>query len=696
MTEAEALKNEGNALRAAGDLVGAAQRYRRAVSLDPAYGPALYNLAVLLQDERRFAEAAELFRRCIALDPRDRDALFRLGLSLAALGSHADALEAYRSALSVDPGNPLLWLEAGRVHRALGRRSEARDCLRRAVEHAPRHAETHNLLGRVCEEGGDLDEAVRHYAQASILQPGDAAYLNNLGCALALAGSLEAAAAKLREAVALDPGNGDGYRNLAEVCSALGRREEALAAYQAAYALQPEDAAVAAGLLSALQFVCDWSRLDELCAVRRRAVRDPGAAHIDPFGLLSIPVTRSEQLQGARAYAARLSGALAVEREGLGFRIARTPRKKLRIGYLSADFHAHATAHLTAELFELHDRARFEIHAYSHGPDDGSPMRKRLVDAFARFTDIARLSHAEAARAIFRDGIDILVDLKGYTAHARTQIVALRPAPIQVNYLGYPGSMGADFIDYIIGDRVVTPAEHAADYSEKIVRVSGCYQVNDRKRVVGAVPPRERLGLPAGAMVFFCFNQSYKILPEAFESWMRLLSGAPESVLWLLDWNASATANLRREAAARGVDPARLVFAPLLPQAGHLARIGAADLLLDTLPYNAHTVASDALWCGVPVLTLPGETFASRVAASQLTAARMPELIARSRAEYEAIALRLAANGAERAALRERLAQAKHACALFDAPAFTRDLEAAYERMWERHAAGRPPADIDL
>jgi predicted O-linked N-acetylglucosamine transferase (SPINDLY family) len=416
---------------------------------------------------------------------------------------------------------------------------------------------------------------------------------------------------------------------------------------------------------------------------------------VGPFGLLSIPSSRAEQLQCARNQARRFARLAAADRGRLGFKFSRARKARLRIGYLSSDLQAHATAYLMAELFELHDRGRFEVIAYSYAPDDGSAMRARLLRAFDRFADIAALSHADAARAIHGDGVDILVDLKGYTANARTEILALRPAPIQVSFVGYPGTMG-DFADYLVGDRVVTPPAHAAGYSEKIVRLPGCYLPNDRKRAVGETPSRRDLGLPVGAGVFFCFNQPYKILPDTFSAWMRILDAAPRSVLWLLDWNPEATRNLQREAASRGVDPARLIFAPLLAQREHLGRTAAADLLLDTLPYNAHTVASDALWCGVPVLTCPGETFASRVAASQLTAAGMPEMIMPSMAEYEARAVRLAREPAELAALRRKLAHQRDGCALFDTPAFVRSLERGFTRMWDDYAAGRPLSDIDL
>jgi predicted O-linked N-acetylglucosamine transferase (SPINDLY family) len=694
-TEAETFKNQGNAHRAAGDLDEARASYRRALQVDPNYPAALYNLGALLQETGRFGDAEQCFRRLSALDRKDRDALFRLGLVLAAQGRHADAAEAYEETLGLDPANPLLWLELANARKALGQGDAAIHCLSRALEIEPKLSEAHNVLGMLLQDEGSLDQAIEHYRSATALGTTEAAYFNNLGCALGLKGSLDEAVSSLRRAIELQPKDVHAHRNLAEIYGLQGRRDLAARSFAAAYELSPDDPRAAADLLFGMQYLCDWSRFDELCRARRASLYAP-EARTDPFSLLSIPSTRSEQLACARSHARGINALVAADRDALGFAFSRRPGKKLRIGYLSADLHEHATAHWTAELFELHDRERFEVVAYSYGPDDGSPMRARLRRAFDRFVDVSLLSHAEAARTIHGDQIDILIDLKGYTTNARTQITALRPAPIQVSFVGYPSTMGADFIDYLVGDRIVTPPEHAADYSEKLVRVTGCYQVNDRKRAVGETPSRRELGLPEQRMVFFCFNQSYKILPDTFASWMRILVAAPQSVLWLLDWHPDATRNLRREAADRGIDPQRLVFAPLLPHRQHLGRIAAADLLLDTLPYNAHTVASDALWCGVPVLTRPGETFPSRVAASQLTAVGMPELIAPSVSEYEAIATRLAHDRAEVDALRKKLARNKASCALFYTPAFVRDLEKAFERMWRTYIAGHPPAAIDL
>jgi hypothetical protein len=367
---------------------------------------------------------------------------------------------------------------------------------------------------------------------------------------------------------------------------------------------------------------------------------------------------------------------------------------RVRIGYLSSDFHEHATSRLVAEMIERHDRSRFEVTLYSFGIDDASAMRRRMIGAGERFVDLREASSRAMADRIRADGIDILVDLKGYTFGARTAVFAYRPAPIQVNFLGFPGSLGAAFYDYVVTDPVVTPQSAAADYDEKFAFLPDCYQPNDSQRAVGAVPTRASCGLPEQGFVFCCFNNTYKITPDLFDRWCSLLRQVEGSVLWLLDANLQAKESLLREGAARGIAPERFVFAPKLASEEHLARLTLADLVLDTLPYNAHTTASDALWVGVPVVTCPGQTFAARVAASLLTAVGLTETIAASLDHYEAIALRLARDPAGLAALKARLAQARTASALFDSGRFAANLESLYQRMFDRWTAGAAPAHL--
>jgi predicted O-linked N-acetylglucosamine transferase (SPINDLY family) len=368
---------------------------------------------------------------------------------------------------------------------------------------------------------------------------------------------------------------------------------------------------------------------------------------------------------------------------------------KIRIGYVSGEFRHQATSVLIGELFELHDRGRFELIAFDNGGDDASVLRGRIERAFSEIVSIARLGDREAAMAIRDRKIDLLINLNGYFGRERQRVFSFRPCPIQVSYLGFPGTLGAPYIDYILADPQVIPESHHAFYTEKVVRLPDTYQVNDRKRVIAQrVPTRAELGLPAAGFVFCCFNNNYKITPRTFDIWMRLLSGVPGSVLWLLEGNAAAVRNLRQEAQRRGVNPERLVFAPRMNLPEHLARHRQADLFVDTLPCNAHTTASDALWAGLPLLTCTGGTFAGRVSASLLHAAGLPELVTDSLDAYEARARELATAAGELAAIRARLERNRSTCPLFDTERFRRHIESAYITMWERWQRGMPPASF--
>jgi predicted O-linked N-acetylglucosamine transferase (SPINDLY family) len=409
--------------------------------------------------------------------------------------------------------------------------------------------------------------------------------------------------------------------------------------------------------------------------------------------LLALSSTPEEQLACARRFAAKIAAGAAqilVRREP-------QPAERIRLGYLSFDFRQHAVAVLIAGLIECHNRRHFEVIGYSYGPDDGSAMRTRLAAAFDRFVDVSGMSSRRAAEVINEDAVDILIDLTGYTGYSRAEIVAYRPAPIQVNYLGNPGTMGADFIDYIIVDPFVVPVDQQPFYTERLVQLPHCYQPIDAARLVaGSAQSRTQCGLPEEDFVFCCFNTSYKITPAFFDIWMRLLNAVPGSVLWLVARNAVVGDNLRREAARRGVVTERLVFTTPASMPVYLGRLALADLFLDTLPYNAGATAGDALCAGVPVLTCAGEPYVGRMAGALLMAAGLPELVAPSLAAYEILALRLATEPDLLAAVRQRLARNRLSMPLLDIKRFTRDLEAAYRRMWEIRRAGETPAAFSI
>ncbi|HEX6690242.1 MAG TPA: acetylglucosamine transferase, partial [Burkholderiales bacterium] len=462
--------------------------------------------------------------------------------------------------------------------------------------------------------------------------------------------------------------------------------EEAAASLEQALRLAPNAPYTLSHLVWTEISTCRWAGVEARIDALRSKVRE-GRVAAEPFIFVAVSADPEEQ----RLCAARHVREKAPPRPAL-WQGVRYRHERIRVAYLSADFHEHATAQLAAGLFERHDRARFELTALSYGPDDGSAMRRRLAGAFERFVDVRSRSDEEAARLLRELEVDIAVDLKGHTTGARQAILARRPAPLQASYLGYPGTMGAPYVDYLIADRVVVPEAHQPFYSEKLVYLPDCYQVNDAARPIAPrTPSRADAGLPAEGFVFCCFNNNFKILPPLFAVWMRLLGAVPGSVLWLLEDSAAVKRNLQAAAQAAGVAPGRLVFAPRLPPAEHLARHRLAGLFLDTLPYNAHTTASDALWAGLPLVTCAGSAFAGRVAASLLQAAGLGELATSSLEEYEALALRLARDPGALGELRGRLAAGRTSAPLFDTDRFRRHIEAAYVTMWEAWQRGEPP-----
>ena len=442
--------------------------------------------------------------------------------------------------------------------------------------------------------------------------------------------------------------------------------------------------------------MCEWDRLDEWRGKIRTGLAEGQMGRISPFHLLSIAgISAAEQRACSDLWLKSRMEASTLDRAELAFEYNSTDRPKIRVGYLSNDFQEHATALLIVEMLESHNSACFETYAYSYGREDNGTMRKRLRHCFDHFVDIEALSNKTAACAIHNDQVDILVDLKGYTQGSRTEILTFRPAPIQVNFLGYPGTLGGGLCDYIITDRFLTPPDKAEDYSEAFAYLPHSYQPHGRKVFIGPPPTRTEAGLPEEGFVFCCFNQAYKISPEIFDVWCQLLSDVPESLLWLLK-NSKAEGNLRNEAYQRGINPNRLVFAENLEQIKHLCRLGLADLVLDTIPFNAHTTASDALWVGVPLVTLAGSTFPSRVAGSLLHAIQMPELIADDLQGYYELALELASCPDYLEQVKAKLKRNRLTTPLFDVEAYTSDLERLYETMWERHRDGRRPEAISV
>ena len=685
----EAYYNRGNALKDLKRLDRAVASYDRAVALKPDHAAAYSNRGAALRELNRRDEALASYDRAIALNPNNADAHNNRGITLSELRRFDEALAGYDRALALNPNYAEACNNRGDALKELKRHGEAIASFDQAIRLKPDFAEAYNNRGNALNELNRRDAALASYDQAIALNPDFADAYNNRGGTLKELKRLDEAVASYDQAIALNPGLAAAYSNRGYALKELKRLDEAIASYDRALSIEPDSAGLEGMRLHTKMHICDWSNFDAECAHLASSLENMKAS-TQPWVLVGLPSSAGEQLQCARLWVAeKFPPSRQTIWQGEKYR-----HDKIRIGYVSADFHQHATSYLMAGMFECHDKSGFEVTAISIGPQDNSEMRQRLKNSFAAFVDAATLNDDEIASLIKEREIDLLIDLKGFTQDARTGVFARRPAPVQVNYLGYPGTMGADYIDYIIADRTVISGEARKFYSEKLVILPNCYQVNDRNRVISDKAfRRSDFGLPSQGFVFCCFNNNYKIIPRLFESWMRILKQIEGSVLWLLHDNASAARNLRAEAVARGVSPDRLVFAERLPLPEHLARHQLADLFLDTLPCNAHTTASDALWAGLPVLTCLGETFAGRVAASLLSAIGLPELVTTEDA-YEDMAIDLARHPEKLTLIKRTLAANRLTAPLFDTARFTGHIEAAYTAMHERHQAGLPPDHI--
>jgi len=680
----------GRLLERRGDPAGAAICYRRAARLQPLDAAAQADLGRSLAAQGEAAEAIACCRRAVALAPGEAWTHTALGNVLLRQGATGDALACYERAIALQPNLAEAHSNSGEALRRLGRLGEALSACQRALALAPDLAEAHNHLGNALREEGRLELAISHFERALRLKPDWPEVYNNLAIALQDQGRLTEAIEFYQRALLRNSGLAEVYQNLGNLGIALaqsGRVVDAIAALKRALALKPDypEALIQAALLNAE--LCDWRhRQEEEAQVLNVMQRHPGI--VPPFNLQAQQSTPADQLFCAQEWSRRVAPG-----QSAGFAHDRSGSKpRIRLGYISADFRDHPVAWAIARIIERHDRTQFEVLGYSYGPDDGSALRRRLEAAFDRFIDLRVVGNEEAARQIHTDRVDVLIDLTGYTRLARPRILVSRPAPIQVNYLGFLGTMGASFVDYIIADEFLAPSLQSPDFSEKIVHLpGGWWPAEIAWEIAGDPPTRAACGLPEDAFVFCCFNTRYKIAPPMFDVWMRLLLANPRSVLWLAAAGAVVQDNLRREASERGVNAERLVFAPREPMASYLARHRRADLFLDTLPYNAVGTAYHALLAGLPVLSCAGETLAGRTAGSMLLAAGLPELVTVSLQEYESLAIRLAQEADLLAGIRRKLVSARSSSALFDAERAVRELEAAYARMWENWLRGEAP-----
>jgi protein O-GlcNAc transferase len=698
--------------------------FRKAVEARPDRADALLNLGLAHEKRRELEQALASFDDALALKPDFADAVFNRGNALASLGRQEDALASYDRSLALRPHYADALYNRGNVLRQLNRNTDALSSYDRALVLEPDFADALYNRGNVLRDIGRHEDALASYDRALALKPHFVEALYNRGNALREINRHEDALISYDRALALKPANAEALNNRGNALAALKRYDEALVAYEASLAVKRDfsqvlynrgnalwglqrygDAAatfaqlVAAvpdydyapgWLLTCQMQCCDWENAARDIEVITSIV-ERGARVILPFAFLAASPSPAAQLTCARTYVEyKFPGSPKPIWSGERYR-----HDKIRVAYLSADFHNHATSYLMAGLFETHDQRRFETTAVSFGPDARDEMRDRIQRSFTRFVDVRRIGDREVARMLRDWETDIVVDLKGFANDCRTGIFSHRPAPIQVNYLGWPGTMGADYIDYIVADPHVIPQGHETFYAEKVVRLPDAYQVNDFKRQISDwAPSRADAKLPDAGFVFCCFNNNYKIRPDIFDIWMRLLNKTSDSVLWLLEDNALAAQNLRRHAERRGVAAERLVFAPRIRPDRHLARHRLADLFVDTLPCNAHTTASDALWAGLPVLTCAGSTFAGRVAASLLHAVGLPDLITHNLADYERVALKLATSPDMLSDIRIRLGQNRTSYPLFDTDRSRCHIESAYLTMWERYQRGEPPVSF--
>ena len=700
--DAAAYAERGLRLYRQGQLDDAIGAYREALVVRPDLAVVEINLGLALQDQGHEASALACFERAVALRPRWAEAHFALANALRDHGRTDGAIVHYRRALEYQPDHGAALNNLGLILRAEGTLDAAAECFAAAVAIHPEHAEAHNNLGLVWQACGQMERAESCYRRAVALAPQLADAHNNLGTVLAARGALDAAADAYHEALELVPDFAEAHNNIGNLLADRGLVEAAIVAYRRAISLQPENAAATAQLFYQSQLACDWAEVERLGPILDwqtdaafTAGERPGET---PFGSLARALPPARRGAIARAWAPETCRRMARPASPSAAVHDRRRTKRLVVGYLSADFGDHPVTHQIAGLLPRHDRERFEIVAYSRGTRADDQYSAKIAPACDRYWNLQGMAAADAARVIADDEVDILVDLMGYTSGNRLEIAALRPAPIQVSYLGFLGTTGSACIDYMITDPVATPPVLAPHYAEHFAYLPpSCLVLNQADlSPKGGDLTRAEAGLPEDALVFCSMNAPYKIEPVMFDLWLGLLRAVPESVLWLFGSNALASASLQDATAAQGIDPARLIFAAKLPYQDHLRRLRLADLALDTRLYNGGLTTANVLAAGVPVITLSGADFPARMSASMLSAIELPELITPDLDTYRALALHLAMTPEALQTVRAKLWIKRRTTALFDTTRFTQRLEHAFELMWYRHAAGQSPHPFEV
>ena len=687
---AEAHNNLGNILKELGEIESSVKCFKNAITIRANFAEAHNNLGNALNDLNQFDKAIKSYENAIEIKPNFAEAYNNLGNSLRVVGQSDRAIKSYNSAIE----NKLNFVEAhnnlGILLKELGQIEAAIKSFEKVINLKPDFAEAYNNLGLAHTILGQTVEAYACYNKALEINPNYAYAHNNLGSALGVLGKKEASLKSYERAVALKPDYAEAYNNLGNVLRNIKRRDEALVCYERANSLKPDVNYLFGALMNTKMHLCIWNNFENNLKTLQKKINNSDKA-IGPFALMGMIDDPGLQKKAAEIFA----NDLFPKNKLLSDIKIYSKHSKIRIGYFSADYKVHPTSFLSAELYETHDRSQFEVHAFSFGRDTKDEMNLRIKAGVDHFHNILSMSDEDVVRLSRSLEIDIAVDLGGYTANSRTKVFAMSVAPIQVNYLGYPGSMQAEFMDYIVADHTVIAKEQKHNFSEKIVYMPNSYQVNvSNQNTANNKLLRQELGLPDSGFIFCCFNNAYKITPTIFYGWMRILKAVKGSVLWLLVNNDSAIENLKKEAEQLGVNRNRLVFAPHIPIEEHLNRIKYADLFLDTHPYNAHTTTSDALRMELPVLTCIGKSFASRVAASLLNAVNVPELITTSQKDYEELAIKLATDSERFKIIKNKLRKNIPSAPLYDTPLFTKHLESAFRVMHDRYQQGLEPDHI--
>jgi predicted O-linked N-acetylglucosamine transferase (SPINDLY family) len=689
---AAAYNNRGNALNGLFQFQAALGSFDKAISINPGFADAYSNRSNALHSLQQYQAALISCDKAISLNPGFAKAYNNRGNALHGLQQYQEALESFDKAIGLKPDYAEAYNNRGIALNGLQQFQEALESFDKAISLKSDFAEAYNNRGNALHSLRQSQAALESFDKAISLKSDFADAYNNRGSALHDLWQYQAAAESFDKAISLKSDFAEAYKNHGLALHRLRRYPAALESFDKAMLLSPNQAYLNGIRLNTKQMICDWEDIEDQRRILEAQI-DGNEKVATPSITLAMTDCPARQKRAAEVYVRDKYPS----RSSIEMIPHRPKRDRIRIGYFSADYYNHATCYLMAELFERHDRSRFEIIGFSFGPDVKDEMSQRVSVAMDRFQDVRSLSDRGVAQLSRDLEVDIAVDLKGFTKDARFGIFAERAAPIQVNYLGYPGTTGSAYMDYLIADHTLIPESSQQYYSEKIVYLPDSYQANDSQRLISdKTSSRAEEGLPEQGVVFCCFNKNYKIMPGTFDLWMRVLGQVEGSVLWLLEDNLWVGSNLRKEAARRGVSPERLIFARRLPLAEHLARHRLADLFLDTFPCNAHTTASDALWAGLPVLTCMGEAFASRVAGSLLRAVDLPELVTTTEADYEALALEIALNSERRHAIREQLRQNLPTAPMFNIRSFTNHVEAAYRAMYERYQMGLPPAHIHI